>query len=392
MNSDIANLDVLPWTQVINLPVKVNGASTYLDLIDNSVANNLAPLGANLQYFSFMQPTQTYVPGGLSFPWTEERGAKLGLKTTWPTSISVVGWPTLGTQVTLPAGWSLMPVWSQGVVSAADVFEPLGGNLLVAMGVTYANAYWPAKNIYTLQNLVPGRAYLVYLYASGTVDFNVPIVDGAVMDEQLAVNNTSWNDVENTGTMHAIAITTDAFAQLQVGDVIGVFNQYGNIAGMVQLESLKNNVYLSVYADNVFTDSNDGFNDGDLMTFKVYRNGEVIDAIATFDSSMPNTNIFNHEGISAINGLKFSVTSINDVTSDLSVQIFPNPAKNFVNIQTNFEIKNLKVVNYVGQVVFDRPIDQSSFEINTSNFGPGMYFVQIQSLDGTVITKRLTIN
>jgi len=392
MNSDVANLDVLPWTQVINLPLKVNGASTYLDLIDNSIADNLAPLGANLQYFSFMQPTQTYVPGGLSFPWTEERGGKLGLKTTWPVSISVVGWPTLGTEVSLPSGWSIMPVWSQGVVNAADVFGPLGANLVVAMGITYASAYWPDKNIYTLQYLVPGRAYLVYLNAPGTVDFNVPIVDAAVTDEQVAINSTSWNDVENTGTMHAIAITTDAFAELQVGDVIGAFNQYGNIAGMVQLESLKNNVFLSVYADNIFTDGNDGFADGDLMTFKVYRNGEVIDATVTFDPTMPNTNIFNHEGVSAINGLKLSATSINVVTSDLSVQIFPNPAKDFVNIQTNFEIRNLKVVNYVGQVVFDRPVDQSNFQINTSNFGPGMYFVQIQSVDGTVITKRLTIN
>jgi hypothetical protein len=63
-----------------------------------------------------------------------------------------------------------------------------------------------------------------------------------------------------------------------------------------------------------------------------------------------------------------------------------------VNIETNFEIRNLKVVNYVGQVVFDRNIDQISYQINTANFGPGMYFVQIQTNDGVVITKRLTVN
>ncbi|MFZ4707518.1 MAG: hypothetical protein ACOYMF_16080, partial [Bacteroidales bacterium] len=311
INSDVVTLEVLPWTQTISLPSKVNGVSTYLDLIDNVVANNVAPLGTNLQYFSFMRPDQTYVPGGVSFPWTEERGAKLGLKTTWPTSINVVGWPTLGKQVTLPAGWSLVPVWSQGVVSAADVFGPLGSNLVLAMGVTYANAYWPAKNIYTLVNLVPGRAYLVNLVASATLDFDVPIVDKATTDEVLAVNNTTWNNVEMTGTMHAIAITTDAFAQLERRDVIGIFNQNGTIAGMVEIDNLNDNVFVSVYADNSFTNETEGFVNGDMMSFKVYRNGEEIDATASFDASMPNTNIFNEEGISVITGLKLSATSIN---------------------------------------------------------------------------------
>jgi hypothetical protein len=183
-----------------------------------------------------------------------------------------------------------------------------------------------------------------------------------------------------------------AFAQLQAGDVIGVFNQNGTIAGMVQVDDLKSNVFLGVTADNSYTDETEGFVDGDLMTFKVYRNGEVIDATATFDLSMPNTNIFSNVGISAIDGLKLSATSINEVGSDLNVQLFPNPAKNYVNIQTNFEIKSVKVVNYVGQVVFDRAVDQMEIQINTSNFGSGMYFVQIQSADGTVVTKRLTVN
>jgi hypothetical protein len=345
-----------------------------------------------------MRPDQTYVPGGVSFPWTEERGAKLGLKNnSWPTSDTVIGYPTLGQQVTLPAGWSLLPVWSQIVVTAESVLDPLWDNgdgpLVLAMGVTYANAYWPAKSIYTLQNLVPGRAYLVNLTASATVDFSIgTVVDKAVSDEVLAVNNTNWNDVENTGTMHAIAITTDAFAQLERRDVIGVFNQNGTIAGMVEIDNLNDNVFVSVYADNSFTNETEGFVNGDMMSFKVYRNGEVIDATATFESSMPNTNIFNEEGISVITGLKLSATSINEVTSNLNAQIFPNPAKNVVNIQTNFEISSLKVINYVGQVVFDRAVDQMNIQINTSSFGPGMYVVQIQSVDGTVITKRLTIN
>nr|HPR58408.1 T9SS type A sorting domain-containing protein [Bacteroidales bacterium] len=135
-----------------------------------------------------------------------------------------------------------------------------------------------------------------------------------------------------------------------------------------------------------------GINEGDVLTFKLYRNGETIDLTATFDPEMPNANIFARNGLSSVVTLKAGVTSINDYTSELTVNLYPNPAKEFVNIETNFEISNLKVVNYVGQVVFDQNLEQSNYLINTSSFGPGMYFVQIQTIDGVVITKRLTVN
>jgi hypothetical protein len=95
---------------------------------------------------------------------------------------------------------------------------------------------------------------------------------------------------------------------------------------------------------------------------------------------------------SAIVGFKAEATSVNEFNADLVANLYPNPAKDFVTIETNFDIRNLKVVNYVGQVVLDRNIDQKGYQINTSTFGPGIYFVQIQTPDGVVITKRLTVN
>jgi hypothetical protein len=185
-----------------------------------------------------------------------------------------------------------------------------------------------------------------------------------------------------TGVQHSIAITTSALESLQIGDVIGAFNQDGLAIGMVEVTDLTNNIALRAYA----------YNEGDVMTFRVYRDGEIIDLDPTFDTNLPNTNVFTKEGMSAITEFKAGATSVIDLTSALNANVYPNPATDFVNIETNFEIRNLKVVNYVGQVVFDRNVDQMSYQINTSNFGPGMYFVQIESTDGTVITKRLSVN
>jgi len=180
-------------------------------------------------------------------------------------------------------------------------------------------------------------------------------------------------------------------ASLQIGDVIGAFNQNGIVAGMVEVTNLNENIVIRIYGDELMTEEVEGFVNGDMMTFRVYRNGVELDVIPTFEQKLPNTSIFEENGISAIIALKAGTTSVNDLTVDLNVNVYPNPATDFVNIQTNFEIKSLKVVNYVGQVVFDQNIGQVNYQINTSNFGTGMYFVQIETNDGTVVTKRLTI-
>jgi hypothetical protein len=380
--SDMATLTVLPWEQCIDLNGPVNGASTYLDLMVDDIATIFAPVDLNA--VEFYAPSMVYVPGGVSFAWDEAKGAKVSImEGGYPTQICVEGYPTLGTVVNVPAGWSLLPVWSPDVVAAADVFGPLGDNLQIVMSIDYSGIYWPLYSIYTLENLVPGSAYLIKLGVAGTVDFDVPAAD-AVAASYVAYprNLTSWNDVTMTGVQHSIAITTSALESLQIGDVIGAFNQDGLAIGMVEVTDLTHNIALRAYA----------YNEGDVMTFRVYRDGEIIDLDPTFDTNLPNTNVFTKEGMSAITEFKAGATSVIDLTSALNANVYPNPATDFVNIETNFEIRNLKVVNYVGQVVFDRNVDQMSYQINTSNFGPGMYFVQIESTDGTVITKRLSVN
>nr|NQU91780.1 T9SS type A sorting domain-containing protein [Bacteroidota bacterium] len=390
VTSVTAMLDVLPWTQVIDLPKQNSGVSTYLDLEDCSVASNMVQLGANFQGFTFINPNQVYVPGGASFCWTEERGAVLARNIATAGTMEVVGYPTLGYQVNVTAGFSYVPVWSMGVVNAADVFGPLTGNLFIAYAINEPKVYWPGV-VTTLNFLIPGAAYVVQMLNPGILDFDVPLVDESIPSVPPLINMTSWNDVTETGSVHALGIMTEALSNLQVGDYIGIFNQDGNIAGLTQVNSTRENMFVKVYANSETTKAIDGFANGDLMTFKVYRDGEVIDISPVFDASMPNTNVFAQNGVSLISNLKLGATSVGELAADMNVNLYPNPATDMVNITTNFMIKHMKVVNYVGQVVFESDIDQVSYQINTSNFGSGMYFVQIETNDGTVITKRLTV-
>jgi hypothetical protein len=160
---------------------------------------------------------------------------------------------------------------------------------------------------------------------------------------------------------------------------------------MIEVTNLKDNLVLRAFGDNPATEAVEGFVEGDLITFKVWRNGVEIAAEATFTSDMPNQNVFAKDGISAVEGLKAGVTAVNDLSNEFTANLYPNPATDVVNINTNFVISNIKVINYVGQVIFENNPEQEDFQINTSNLVSGMYFVQIESNEGYVITKRLTI-
>ncbi|HZK09144.1 MAG TPA: T9SS type A sorting domain-containing protein [Bacteroidales bacterium] len=383
---------ITPETQVINFYGPVNGMSTYLELINPDMSNIFADVMDDLYYVEMKNPSKIWTPLNTSFDFNESNGAKVALYGGYPSSIEVAGYARTDNTVNLPMGGSYMPIYSRTAVSAADVFGPLGASLYAVYSMDYSGIYWPAFNIYTLQNLIPGSAYNVVMTAPGVANFDVPIVLTAVAGyTNVPANLTSWNDMVLTATQHNIAITAAALSGLQIGDVIGAFNEYGQMAGMVEVTSLIDNLVLRAFGDNPATEAVEGFVEGDMITFKIWRNGVEISAEATFAANLPNQNVFAKDGISAVEGLKAGVTAINDLSTELTANLYPNPATDLVNINTNFVISNIKVINYVGQVIFENNPSQEDFQINTSNLVSGMYFVQIESNEGYVITKRLTI-
>jgi hypothetical protein len=73
------------------------------------------------------------------------------------------------------------------------------------------------------------------------------------------------------------------------------------------------------------------------------------------------------------------------------VSIYPNPAKDYVNIVCE-GMKDITVFNYVGQVIYRSELGKdNSTQLNTSNFESGVYVVRINTENG-VVTKRVIIN
>ena len=73
-----------------------------------------------------------------------------------------------------------------------------------------------------------------------------------------------------------------------------------------------------------------------------------------------------------------------------STSIFPNPATEIVNIESDFEIVSLKVYSHTGQIVAEEIINNTFYKFDASQYNAGIYMFQIETEEGT-ITKRIII-
>ena len=85
----------------------------------------------------------------------------------------------------------------------------------------------------------------------------------------------------------------------------------------------------------------------------------------------------------------FTTSSLgtNDVKNKLNANIFPNPAKDFINIQSDEKIKSVEIYNLQGQKL----ITATQKQINISSLSSGIYIVRIEDIENNTITKKIII-
>lgn len=68
------------------------------------------------------------------------------------------------------------------------------------------------------------------------------------------------------------------------------------------------------------------------------------------------------------------------------IAVYPNPASTTLFVKSNGEVTNVRLVNTIGQVVYN---SSTSTNIDISNFERGVYFIQVDTKNGTVTQKVL---
>lgn len=121
-------------------------------------------------------------------------------------------------------------------------------------------------------------------------------------------------------------------------------------------------------------------------TFKANR-CRLVALVSNYDASNANNCVvFN---AASTNRLGSSV-SIDEV-SNIDMQVYPNPANDRVNIFANENINTIRVVNALGQVVYNNSnVNGEAFSLNTNEYASGMYIITVTT-DKGVSTQRLSV-
>lgn len=90
---------------------------------------------------------------------------------------------------------------------------------------------------------------------------------------------------------------------------------------------------------------------------------------------------------------EFTITKLSEILLANQIKVYPNPAKEKVTIELGFASKyvTIEIQNVLGQMLNYYSASESLTSINTSNYGSGIYFINIKLDNKTVQVRKLII-
>ncbi len=318
-----------------------------------------------------------------SFPgWSETYGAQI--KMTGDVFLTVAGIPE-NNELSLPAGWSYLPISSLCNIDANDLFTPIINKIDIVKSVAGFQVYWPAMSIYSLDVLETGASYLIKLTEAVTLNF--PECTDKIANTKKPVVPKAWQLVDVTPATHTVMIDAGNIANLQAGDFVGSFTENGICTGSVKLKETP--VALIVFGDDPLTPQKDGMEENEQMHFRSLNaaTGEESNITAVFDEKLPAySGQFITNGISAFKDSYNGSSGIHESSVQLSVYPNPSSGKFVVTGLSGFE--SLMINNMHGQEIFKALLnDGSTIEIDLHDTPKGVYFLIASGQNGKAIQK-----
>lgn len=385
--------------QMLNIPAGWSGVSSFVDPVNKNVEGIFSPYGSDFIVLASM--SQVYYPEGnvnTIVNWSTETGYQIKAENDF--AVSMAGTKINDPTVDLAMGWNLMPV---PVSCGADIVELFGGNssVLLAKEVAGIGVYWPDYGIATLLEVAPGKAYWVAMNNSQSITY--PECNKKQFTPQSPTqpkNNSPWNDLHFTALSHPIAFPAGVLTNtdIQPGDVIGVFTPEGICAGLTEISNVNDGTAVMAFTDDETTQEKDGFEVGEMFHFKLYSYllNEEFDLFVQYEQSLPNTNQFENQGLSAVNAVTLLPTSVNHA-DHVTSGVYPNPSNGNFSLAMSHWPENMEIqlLDSRGSIIETyKPgskLNGASLQFNLINLPGGVYFLKLLHRQEIEI-KKLVIN
>ena len=376
--------------QNIQIPEGWSGISSYIcsetdnfDSLFSSVLNELIILqNASGMYW----PGQNINTLGT---WDTHQGYQI--KVAGAVELTISGSKENNKTLQLADGWNIIPVLSECNVDIDLLFDGL--DVMIVKEVAGYNIYWPEFGIYSLEELMPGKAYLVLTNAPETIVF--PECDPAKNKtmSSFSPNPADEAGINKTAISHTIALPSSVLSSSGIfqNSLITANDKNGNCFGMAMWNG--STISITLFGDDPFTPQKDGFYDEDIIEFEISSpgNNHVIGLMVKYDEMLPQSDgLFHSNGLSAIREIQMGSSAIEEEVQQI-FRVYPNPADKVLYVAKTFEGKaKLKLINVLGENVYEGHFAGTKTKIDISKYPAGVYFIKLNA-DGINISKRIVI-
>jgi len=374
------------YIQNFNMTTGWNGVSSYIVPTNPAVQDIMAPVVNDLILMRNL--TQVY--------WPEEQVNTIGdwdnnsgyaIKFAGDAAFDISGSSFADKNMPVNTGWSYLPVISECDVDATALFGAHTEDIVIVQDLIGTQIYWPEHGIYTLETLVPGKAYKIKTNNGFTMIF--PECGEKQQSSHVSMINslsTPWGEFNMTPSSENVVIFADALKSLETGDIVAAFNQDNMVCGMMEVGNTSLNQSLILFGDDPTTMENDGLAEGEIVSYKLYRTSTNEEFVLNVEYSMTMENSTGHyysDSFTGITNMTTSITSIDEMNG-YDISIYPNPARDVVTIDIsagNGDDVDVSIFNAQGRVVVQKNITRGKSELNVGDLKQGVYFVRINTSD-----------
>ena len=262
------------------------------------------------------------------------------------------------------------------------------GSVVFGAGVLIGNLYFGASNCVT-QISIPDSNFEQHLVNLGYDD----TIDGAV-------------DVNNINAVTSLDVSSLNISDLKGLEAFSALETFNCINNPLTTIDLSNNI-------NTVSVSNNSELTSLILEIGTSSSGELSSNNNSF-----NTNSSNITSLDATNNTSLQCIQVNSVTdaqnnpnwfkdasadystncqstlntnsfNDISnlISIYPNPSKDYVNIDFSGNLKSIEILNILGERVLEKKQPNNYIDINT--FESGIYFVKFETNLGQAVKKLI---
>jgi len=284
--------------------------------------------------------------------------------------------------INLTPGWHIVPVLSSSAIAASSLFNV--PEIMLVKEVAGSKVYWPSMGITSLSLLVPGEAYYVCVLAPVTISY--PAKSAPAGNNKLIPQpniSLPWTVVSPSPNTHLVVVPSG----IAEGTVLGAFNSNGLCVGYTPISG-KDDI-LTIYGDDITTPEIDGMTEYEEIIYKRYNpeTNEEETLSPDFDTDKLDAgSVFKINGLSVIK----SVTGMEEINTFGNLQVYPNPATNFIKVslgKSSAPAVNIEIVNILGDVLAKVTSNNATEVLDVSGLAEGCYIIRVSNQNETISRK-----